>query len=327
MSESMSLLDKLLLLKLSTELRDKLNSVKATDFDKISTYRYLIDYGFSMQAITRFFVPFFGGIFLDRKLQTSAELFRYYYAMLSIGQACVPENGMQAIPDQILESIFSVQKSNFTLLLNTPVKSISKRQESVSGVMLENGESLNADAIVLALDNWNYAKLISKNAMKESLGSNCFYFYGDKPVLSGNKIYLNANENALVNNLQQLTNITSSYSKNGKHLLGATVLGKGDLQDQELINKVRKDIDNMLGSDAQAKAEFANYSFLKNYYIPMSQFEQQPGSVQSRMNDCLIEPNLYAAGEWTEYSSIDGAILSGINCADKLLATSKSISG
>ena len=57
--------------------------------------------GFSPAFIRRFFVPFFGGVFLERSLETAAPVFLFDFAMFALGRACLPAGGMAAIPAQL----------------------------------------------------------------------------------------------------------------------------------------------------------------------------------------------------------------------------------
>lgn len=43
----------------------------------------------------------FGGVFLERKLETSSDIFEFTFAMFSLGSATLPADGMGAIPVQV----------------------------------------------------------------------------------------------------------------------------------------------------------------------------------------------------------------------------------
>ena len=66
---------------------------------------YLRRQGFSERAIGTFFAPFFGGIFLNRDLTTSARLFRYYFRMLMDGEIAVPRRGTGALTAQLAQGL------------------------------------------------------------------------------------------------------------------------------------------------------------------------------------------------------------------------------
>ncbi len=58
--------------------------------DDVSTLDFLQTRGFSEKALANFFEPFFGGIFLDRTLSTSAQMFQFVFKMLAEGSTTVP---------------------------------------------------------------------------------------------------------------------------------------------------------------------------------------------------------------------------------------------
>ena len=60
---------------------------------------------FSPAIIERFFRPFFGGVFLDEKLATSAGLFRYYLKKFATGRALLPAAGIGEIPRQLAATL------------------------------------------------------------------------------------------------------------------------------------------------------------------------------------------------------------------------------
>ena len=98
--------DKLRTLALALELR-------RTSIDELlagpdqSTEAYLRAQGFSRSAIDSFFRPFYGGIFLDRSLGTSAKCFKFDFKMLSDGDTVVPSRGMGAPPMRLRAEVFN----------------------------------------------------------------------------------------------------------------------------------------------------------------------------------------------------------------------------
>ena len=70
----------------------------APRFDRVTTSEFLRQRGFSARAISSFFAPFYGGILLDRSLETSASVLLYTFKMLAEGRTVVPTMGMGAIP-------------------------------------------------------------------------------------------------------------------------------------------------------------------------------------------------------------------------------------
>jgi phytoene dehydrogenase-like protein len=67
----------------------------------VSTREFLASRDLSRDVIECFFAPFYGGIFLDRTLGTSASVFLFTFKMLAEGRTAVPAAGMRAIPAQL----------------------------------------------------------------------------------------------------------------------------------------------------------------------------------------------------------------------------------
>ena len=86
-----------------------------------STREELVARGFSEAFIRLFFEPFFGGVFLERHLDTSAAVFQFTFAMFAMGRACLPRGGMEAIPKQLaagLPAVASTRKARKVLLVD-----------------------------------------------------------------------------------------------------------------------------------------------------------------------------------------------------------------
>ena len=116
-----SLADKLRIWRLI----DDVDSVDDTIFEKANTdtLTFLENYGFSEKAIQQFFRPFFGGVFLDDSLRTSASLFQFLFKQFYQGDVAVPRNGMSAIPEQIAQ-----QLPQNSIRLNTKVLKIEDKK-------------------------------------------------------------------------------------------------------------------------------------------------------------------------------------------------------
>lgn len=60
---------------------------------------------YSARFINQFFKPFYGGIFLEKELQTSVKQFEFVFHMFANGYAALPKDGMQAVIDQLSEKL------------------------------------------------------------------------------------------------------------------------------------------------------------------------------------------------------------------------------
>ncbi len=309
-SGAVSFGDKLRTVRLALAHNSPRNDQKAEP-DTESVLSYLQNQGFSARGIDTFFRPFFAGILLQRDLMMSAAAFRFYLRMLVQGHATLPVDGMGAITRQLATPIAEAGQ----LWLNSPVTNLLRDGGRVSGVRLENGEEIAAEAVVLATDARTATQLSGLETPGGALHSTAIYFAGTRAVYSGRKIVLNAAPDALVNNAQQLTNVVPEYAPAGQHLLSAVVLGWHSRDDRGLAVDAMHDLRRMFTGDAEALQALEDYYLLRVYRIQYSQFPQPPGIYGTLPSNRTNQPGLYAAAEWTEGSSINGAMTSGERCA------------
>lgn len=281
-----------------------------------STEHYLRRVGFSDSGfIDQFARPFYGGIYLDRSLATSARLFQFTFKMLSAGDTIIPAEGMQRIPEQL-----AAQLPEGTLRCNACVSKLVINDGSIQGVRLSTGETIEAGQVVVATESPVAAQLIGIASLPtQAVGSVCLYFAGDMQLYPQRKILLNANPNAFVNNAVLLTNIAPTYAPPRKHLLSVTLLGSPEGDDEALARHALEEMAPWFpGHDLQ------HWRFLKAYRIPFSQFAQPPGMYSSLPDNRTQVKGLFLAGEYTKSSSIQGAMHSGEHAAK---AVKESIAG
>lgn len=311
---AVSPIDKLRTLQLALSLRSQTVDQVLQGVDQ-TTERYLRDYGFSEAIIDRFFRPFYGGIFLDRSLQTSAKCFRFDFKMLSDGNTTLPARGIGAISDQLAASL----RAAGVLRFGTAAAALIDEGGSVVGARTADGEELRADAVVVATPAPEAARLSGLPMPDGVQQTVTLYFSGAAPVVSGRKILLNANADAFVNNAQMISNVAPGYAPPGQHLLSATVLGMPAMADDDLYRHALRDIHTMLAGDIRAQAALAGYQPLRLYRIPYAQFSQPPGIHPTLPDNRSGRPGLFFAAEFTEASSLNAAMISGETCAAVLL--------
>lgn len=118
-----------------------------------TTRAYLLEQGFSERSLERFFTPFFGGLVLDRQLETSAGLFRYYFRMLLTGDVSIPRAGMSELPRQLAQEL--------DVTLGVTVTDIHSGPDGVS-VQTEAGDTLHAAQVIVATDPNTAARLVGE---------------------------------------------------------------------------------------------------------------------------------------------------------------------
>jgi hypothetical protein len=123
----------------------------------------------------------------------------------------------------------------------------------------------------------------------------------------------------LVNHALQLTNVVPGYAPAGRHLLSATLLGGPPGDDATLYDAAMDDLQRMFAGDETALARLADYAPLAIYRIPYAQFPQPPGLHPTLPGNATSLPGVLFAGEFTEASSQNAAMISGEKAAALLL--------
>ncbi len=288
------ILDKLKILQLNAETRNAAEPKMRTGE---TTIEFLKKFGYSDTMIRSFFVPFFGGVFLENNLETNSSFFKFLFSMFSKGDVVVPENGMQAIPVQIAKHL-----SDDQIRLNTPVQKIDG-----TTIYLENGETIEAETIVLATDAKTAAKLLGEKSKTEFNGTTCLYFESDSPLKIGGEPYLIINSNAdeIINHILPISDISPSYAPADKTLISVSIIGNREVTTEEIQTELAK----WFG------VEIA-WWHLKTYQIPEA-LPQFFNSSETETN-LKISENLYRCGDYTAYPSLNAAMKTGRQVAQML---------
>jgi phytoene dehydrogenase-like protein len=306
-----SLPDKLRILLLALRLRGQSTGQVLAGADT-TTETYLRYHRFSQRAIDNFFRPFFGGIFLERELTTSAKNFKYNFKMLSEGAACLPAGGMGTISQQLAAPL----REQGCIHTSTRVAALLNEGERVVGVRLDDGSERRADAVVLATPAPEAMRLSGAAALPSgSLSTVTLYFSSLQCLYRGRRLLLNAEPDAFVNNAQLLTNIAPEYAPQGRHLLSVTLLGIPPLDDEELAARALADLRRMFSGNRYAQRALTTHTLLRVYRIPYAQFRQPPGIHPHLHFNRGNRPGLFFAAEFTEASSLNAAMISGEKCA------------
>lgn len=292
-----SLFDKLKVFRLNLETQNAAEpdeTVKNTDQ---TTMSFLKDYGYSDKIIERFFVPFFRGVFLEKELETDSEFFKFLYSQFAKGDVVLPEDGMQAIPEQIAGYLSLDQ-----IRLNSPVQKIDGKT-----VILENGEKIEAEKIVIATDAATSAKLLGEGQQVQFNGTVCLYFESDTPLKMEGEPYLiiNSNKDETIDHLLIVSDVVKNYAPAGKTLISVSVVGNKEVTEEIIQNELR----NWFGK---------NYiwNHLKTYKIPHALPQYIRDSANK--NNLKISDNIYRCGDYTAYPSLNAAMKTGREVAEFL---------
>ncbi len=314
---SLSLLDKLRMLQLryfATGL--SFDECFAARFDRLSTREFLVARGFSAKAIDHFFAPFYGGILLDRTLESSASILLYTFKMLAQGRTTVPAAGMGAIPAQLAAGLPAGCIHTDTSVIRVTLGDNGR----ANGVVLADGQQISARRVVLACDPPAIAALaltahVHVEVPAASLGCTTVYFRSSAPLLDGDALWLNSSPDATVSHAITITNVAPTYAPAGASLTAATVLGASAVLDEtDLLPRVRKDLFAMGNQRSAESAEL-----LAVWRVPYSQYAQSPGAVGRRVAAETAVSGLFLASELWHTSSLEGAARGGIAAAEAVI--------
>lgn len=297
-----SLLDKLRVLKLVRRARHG-EPFRGRDTTVLEALR---EVGFSERIVDPFFRPFLGGITLDRELAGSSHVLDFVIRMMAAGDIALPAGGMEAIPAQLAGRL-----PQGAVRLESPVAEISERH-----VTLRDGVTLDTPPVlVVATDGPTAARLLGRAVSDPgSKAVTCLYFAAPEPPVEGPWLVLNGESAEGVQNLAVLDGVAPGYAPAGSHLVSATLLGDPGLQEQELVQRVRRQLAGWFGSAVDA------WEPLRTYTLHHAQPAQPPGYLASRPDGPRIRPGVYAAGDWLHDASIQGALLTGRRAAEAVLA-------
>lgn len=294
-----SISDKIKILKLNlllkkTALKEIFNKPEKT------TYRYLVDFGFSDEIINTFFKPFFTGIFLEDQLETSSRMFEFVYKMFGDGSAAMPKAGIEAIPKQLKENL---ELTKF--VFNSRVKLVEDHK-----IILDNGTEIESDYTIIATEN---GSLLQNNFVPKTEWKSCdaLYFEANSRVIGKKLIGLIADQNALINNVFYHTSFAAK-SVGAKELLSVTVVKKHDLSLEQLQSQVEIELKQFCGIE--------NLRFLKHYYIPKALPKMNKLQYERHPSESQFSARIFLAGDIYLNGSLNAAMISGERAALAIVA-------
>ncbi len=292
--------DKLKILRLNNRLKKKTVSDIFSDKEQ-STLSYLIDIGFSNQMITQFFKPFFSGIFLESRLETSSRMFEFVYKMFGEGYAALPKAGIAAIPKQLTQNLKTT-----AFKFNTKVTSIKDGK-----IVLLDNKILKSHFTIVATDASN---LISNLKDQPTVWKSCdtLYFETENRVISNPLIGLIPENNTLINNIFYHTSVETHVVAK-KELLSVTVIDSHNLSNEELIEHVKRELQQHCGIDS--------CKFIKQYHIPMALPKLNDLQYEMLPSETRLTSGVFLAGDTQLNGSLNAAMISGERAALGVIET------
>jgi len=293
-----SLWDKWKIWRLSVQLKHR-TIAEIFESPSITTMDYLKNFGFSDGIITNFFQPFFAGIFLENELETSSRLFQFIFKMFAEGYAAIPENGMQSIPDQL-----------FSRLRNTKIHFNTRVEGIMDKVLSTSKDDFGFDAVIVATDPGKIIGRDQARTIKYRSTVNLYFAIPSQHI--GGYIGLFPSSDLLVNNISVLTDVAPTYAPKGQSMLSVSIVGSPQVKGERLIQKVIDEIASILNLNNN------EIKYLHSYHIAQA----LPDIVQPLMkltrNQIVQGHGIYLAGDYLLGGSLNGAMVSGRQCAETL---------
>ena len=271
-----------------------------------TTRDFIQGFGFSDSIFQRFLQPLYRGILLDPDLNTSSRLFKLYFKMLAEGDIVTPRLGLGQISEQLAAHVGSERIRD-----QTEVVEILQEQGRAVGVRTAEGEEIRGEWIICAADALTVGKLLGVSTPDQPRSVTCCYFSSPLSLTQGGYIHLNSDGQGIINNCVQLTQVSPDLAPKDQHLYSVVVLGYPDLSEQELVTQCFQELQAWFPDQ-----DIHQLQFLRSYRIPFAQFDQPPGVLDHLPDPQSPIPRVILAGEYTQHSSIEGAIRSGEQAAD-----------
>lgn len=254
----------------------------------IDAYTFIQQQGFSKPFIEKVFRPFMGAIFCSKDMHVSSRLFCYVLKYFTISQLALPEKGIGSIPQNIVSQLKST-----TIFLNTKVKEAHE-----DGVMLANGDYVQADRVVIATTPCDILKILPQHEeYAQYKHVSCLYFSAYSTPLKESIVAFNGSGKGIVNHIFVPTNLHKSYAPKGQHLIGVSIVDIPELDDDELIDQVISEMVGWFGVKANS------WTHLKTYHIRNALPDiKKLTNIETHKKTA---ENIYIIGDHTSFGSIN----------------------
>lgn len=275
--------------------------------ERQSTAQLLEQRRFSEDFVDGFLRPFFGGVFLDDDLQTSAGLLRYYLANFLLGRAFLPKGGVER-----LAATLRAQIPDDRFLFGQAVRGIEKGADGFR-LALESGGILAASTVILALGAEETARILGWPAPRMQ-PTTSIYFRSRRALYPDRCLVLPRAKRPLVRHFAQVTNVDPSLAPEGVHLLSATVLDDRGLDDESLFQIALREIGGVMPAAAGLLEP------LQVIRVPSALPGQTPQHLVTwRQRRATLPEGLLLAGDLAGNACQQNALQSGARAAESAL--------
>jgi predicted NAD/FAD-dependent oxidoreductase len=175
---------------------------------------------------------------------------------------------------------------------------------------LNNGEKIHARCVVVATEGPTASALLNIPAVA-SRSVSCVYFSADVAPTQEKLIALDGSHSGPVLNMAVMSNISSHYAPQGKHLIAAACPGVTTESEPELLSKVTQQLVQWWGPQANT------WQHLRTYSIVHGQPDQSPPFAPKK--PVSLTNGVFVCGDHRDTGSSQGAMYSGRRCAVSVL--------
>jgi len=264
--------------------------------------------GFSAAFIRRFFVPFFGGVFLERLLETAAPVFLFDFAMFALGRACLPAGGMAAIPAQLAAGLPAG-----CVKTSTRVRAVGP-----GAVELADGSSLSARDVVVATDRATAAALLPPAhrgawSSRGDKATRLVAFAADRSPLDRPTLLVSADDAGPIDNLTVPSDVAAGYAPPGATLVTVSVRQGFAADGERLIGAIRDQAAGWFGEQTR------RWRPLATVLVAQALPDESPAARRLRPVSSRLAAGLFVCGDHCSSASINGALVSGRLAAEAVL--------
>lgn len=277
-----------------------------------SSRELLKEAGLGDRAIDGFFRSFFGGVFFDRSLRTSARMLAFTYRMFAEGYACLPAGGMQRIPEQL-----AARLDPGTVRLGSPVSGVSQGR-----VQLADGSQLDCDEVIVATDQDAASRLVSGGALRsEGRWRPTTTLVFDAPdAPTGRLLALDGTGGGPINHLAAPSAVARGYAPDGRHVIYANTAADeaSELADGDLLGATRDQLRGWFGRETDG------WHHVTTVRVPRALPEFFAPRLGRPSESPRIGAGVLIAGDHAANASINGAMESGRRAAEAVVSSAAS---
>ena len=258
--------------------------------------------GFRDHFVECFLRPFFGGVFLDETLSVSAHRFLRTLDRFATGHAELPSGGMQQIAEAMADPIRD------RIEFDRRVDSL----EIGRGIVFDDGSRREAEHVVLAFP-WDVtARLLGVESAASSAdwsGTTALHFKMPSSGSLERLIHLNGSGSGEVNLVCSPSSVAPGYVEDGwQSMLVSLKPGRRPATGLDL-DALREEAGVVMGMDT------SRWEHVSTTFVPAGLPAGDLTQLQQGLPDGVV-----VAGDWTGDPSIEQAVRSGVDAADRLLA-------